>query len=89
MLLSQPLWEGVAVMKQSQFGQVKQYGAMLAIANRLHTRGLTTDTEHRKLIDKLQKEYRTVVSFPQPGEDSLANHKTEPHSGKGGLTNNT
>lgn len=58
----QPLWGGGTVMGQAQFEQTKQYGAMLAIASRLHKRGLTTNAEHSKLTAELQKKCRPTVS---------------------------
>lgn len=61
-LPSQPLRGRVAVMDQTQFNQIKQYGAMLAIASRLHKRGLTTNAEHRKLTAELQKKCQPTVS---------------------------
>ena len=45
-------------MDKAHFEQIKQYGAMLAIAGHLHERGLITDAERRKLTAKLQKKYR-------------------------------
>lgn len=58
MLPPQPLWGGAAIMDKTQFGKIKQYGAMLAIASHLYKRGLVTDAERRKLTVKLQKKYR-------------------------------
>lgn len=49
-------------MDRTQFEQIKQHGAMLAIASRLHKRGLTTNAEHRKLTAELQKKCRPTVS---------------------------
>lgn len=50
-------------MDKARSEQIKQCGAMLAIASRLYKCGLITDMEHRKLILELQKKYRPVVSF--------------------------
>ncbi len=54
-LPSQPLRGGIAVMDQIQFEQIKQHGAMLAIASRLYKCGLITNAEHRKIAAELQK----------------------------------
>ncbi|WP_251390963.1 SHOCT domain-containing protein [Mediterraneibacter agrestimuris] len=42
-------------MDQIQFEQIKQHGAMLAIASRLYKCGLITNAEHRKIAAELQK----------------------------------
>ena len=61
-LPSQPLWEGAAVMDKTQFEQIKQCGAMLAIASCLYKRGLVTNTEYRKLTAEIRKKYRPAAS---------------------------
>ena len=48
-------------MDKAHFEEIKQYGAMLAIAGHLHQRGLITDAERRKLTAKLQKKYRPAA----------------------------
>ena len=48
-------------MDKAHFEQIKQYGAMLAIAGHLHKRGLITDAERCKLTAKLQKKYRPAA----------------------------
>lgn len=58
----QPLRGGITIMDQTQFNQIKQYGAMLAIASRLHKRGLTTKAEHCLLTAELQRKYRPAAS---------------------------
>lgn len=42
-------------MDKAQFEQIKQHGAMLAIASHLYKRGLITDAEYHKLTAQLQK----------------------------------
>lgn len=42
-------------MDKSQFEQIKQCGAMLAIASCLYKRGLVTNAEYRKLTAEIQK----------------------------------
>lgn len=48
---------------------------MLAIASHLHKRGLTTNTEHYKVMAKLQKKYCLTAS--SYGSDSLALEKKQ------------
>lgn len=62
-------------MDKAQFGKIKQYGAMLAIASHLHKRGLITDAEHHKLTAKLQKKYRPVDSSPGSGSPAPKDKK--------------
>lgn len=81
MLPSQPLWGGIAVMDKAHFEQIKQYGAMLAIAGHLHKRGLITDAERRKLTAKLQKKYRPAVGSAA-GFSPALNNLTEKVPGK-------
>lgn len=45
-----------------QFDTAVEYGAMLAIANRLLKRELVTDEEHRKLTAALDRKYRPIGS---------------------------
>ena len=81
MLPSQSLWGGAAIMDKAQFGKIKQYGAMLAIASHLHKRGLITDAEHHKLTAKLQKKYRPA-SGSAAGFSPVLNNLTEKVPGK-------
>lgn len=81
MLPSQPLWGGIAVMDKAHFEQIKQYGAMLAIAGHLHKRGLITDAEHHKLTEEIQKKYRPA-SGSAAGFSPALNNLTEKVPGK-------
>lgn len=68
-------------MDQAQFEQIKQCGAMLAIASCLNKRGLITDAEHHKLTEKLQKKYRPVAGSAA-GLSLTLNSHTEKVPGK-------
>lgn len=81
MLPSQLLWGGTAVMDKAQFEQIKQHGAMLAIANHLYKRRLITDAEHHKLMAQLQKKCRPVAGSATGLSLTLNNH-TEKVPGK-------
>lgn len=71
-------------MDNARFGQLKQRGAMLAIADHLYKRGLVTKEEHCKLMLEIRKNY-----YPEAGSLSAAapleTIKTEGHSEKGGF----
>ena len=69
-------------MNKTQFEQAKQYGAMLAIANRLHKCGLTTNAEHHKLTMELQKKYHPTVSSPEGDSPALMNKNQKEILGK-------
>ena len=63
-------------MDKAHFEQIKQYGAMLAIAGHLHKRGLITDAEHHKLTEEIQKKYRPA-SGSAAGFSPVLNNLTE------------
>lgn len=67
-------------MDKAQFEQIKQCGAMLAIAGRLHKRGLITNAEHRKLATEIQKKYCPADSSAR--SDSPASEKRAKVPGK-------
>ena len=81
MLPPRLLWKGAAVMDKTQFEQIKQHGAMLAIAGHLHKRGLITDAEHHKLTEEIQKKYRPA-SGSAAGFSPVLNNLTEKVPGK-------
>lgn len=45
--------------------QIKQCGAMMAIANRLYQCGLVTNSEYHKLMEEIRKRYHPAISQPQ------------------------
>lgn len=71
-------------MDKEYFEQIKQYGAMLAIAGHLYKRGLITDAERRKLTARLQEKYRPAAGSAA-GFSPALNNLTEKVSGKEGL----
>lgn len=81
MLPSQPLWGGTAIMDKAQFEQIKQHGAMLAIASHLYKRRLITDAEYHKLTAQLQKKYRPATGSAAGLSPTLNSH-TEKVPGK-------
>lgn len=62
-------------MDKSQFEQIKQCGAMLAIASCLYKRGLVTNVEYRKLTAEIQKKYRPAASSPGSGSPAPKDKK--------------
>ncbi len=69
-------------MDKTQLGQLKQYGAMLAIANRLHKCGLTDNAEHHKLTVELQKKYHPAASSSGCGSPACRNKNQKQILGK-------
>lgn len=61
-----------------QFDTAVEYGAAVAIANRLLKRELITDEEHRKLTAALDRKYRPV------GSQQVTPHNYTGEDGKGG-----
>lgn len=55
-------------MKPEQFQREKDYGAALAIAGALLTRGLITEKEYCKVKAALIKKYRPVIGSLQSGD---------------------
>lgn len=81
LLPSQPLWGGTAIMDKAQFEQIKQHGAMLAIASHLYKCGLITDAEYHKLTAQLQKKYCPATDSAAGVSPALNDH-TEKVLGK-------
>ena len=81
LLPSQPLWGGTAIMDKAQFEQIKQHGAMLAIASHLYKCGLITDAEYHKLTAQLQKKYCPATDSAA-GVSPALNNLTEKVPGK-------
>lgn len=52
-------------MNKAQFEREKEYGAAIAIANRLLRRGLITQAECRELAAAFSQKYRPLVSSEQ------------------------
>lgn len=64
-------------MDKVQFEQEKQYGAVFAIAKRLHRCGLTTEKEHCRLTATIQQKYYPAVSLLPDGNPALNKARVE------------
>lgn len=83
MLPPRLLWKGAAVMDRARSEQLKQYGAMLAIASHLSKRGLITNAEHQELMTELQKKIPSNIQFRSKSQPD-AEQTRRKSSGKGG-----
>lgn len=71
-------------MDKAQFEQIKQHGAMLAIASHLYKCGLITDAEYHKLTAQLQKKYCPATDSAA-GVSPASERSHGKSSGKGGF----
>ena len=55
-------------MTPEQFAREKNYGASMAVARAMFSKGLITDREYRKIDTIFRKKYRPVIGALQTGK---------------------